>query len=123
VKASTPAHERILRRVALQGDCWIYTGADNGKGYGVVGVGSMRDGSRRTEYAHRVIYCAFVGPIPDGYVIDHVRARGCRSTKCVNPAHLEAVSNRENVCRGDRPRQLAEENRDQARRQGQRRWR
>lgn len=46
--------------------------------------------------AHRMAYEHFKGPIPDGLYIDHL----CRVRCCVNPDHLEAVSNRENILRG-----------------------
>ena len=48
-------------------------------------------------YAHRAAYELFVGPIPSGYEIDHL----CRVRDCVNPDHLEAVTRRENLLRGD----------------------
>jgi hypothetical protein len=48
------------------------------------------------QYAHRLANGHFVGPIPNGLVIDHT----CRESACVNPAHLEAVSNAENLRRG-----------------------
>ena len=41
----------------------------------------------------------FKGTIPQGLVIDHL----CRNKSCVNPAHLEAVTNTENVLRGEAP--------------------
>lgn len=47
--------------------------------------------------AHRWSYEHFVGPIPDGYVIDHL----CKVTLCVNPAHLEPVTQRTNLHRSD----------------------
>src|SRR5581483_10202744 len=54
--------------------------------------------------AHRVVYQAFVGEIPAGYTIDHVRANGCTRTDCVNYlCHLEVVTMRENVLRGGGP--------------------
>ena len=49
--------------------------------------------------AHRYSYECLVGPIPDGLVIHH----SCRNIKCVNPDHLEAVTNRENLIRGEGP--------------------
>jgi hypothetical protein len=61
------------------------------KGYGVL---STVDGNR---YAHRLAYELLVGPIPEGLHIDHL----CRRPECVNPAHLEPVTNVENIRRGN----------------------
>jgi len=47
--------------------------------------------------AHRAVYQLLVGPIPLGLQIDHL----CRNRVCVNPAHLEAVTQRENIRRSD----------------------
>lgn len=46
--------------------------------------------------AHRAVYELLVGPIADGLVIDHL----CRKPSCVNPSHLEAVTQSENLKRG-----------------------
>ncbi len=51
------------------------------------------------KYAHRVVYEQNFGPIPDGYEVDHVYARGCRYKHCIEPSHLEAVSKLENKMR------------------------
>ena len=67
--------------------CWIWTAAKNRHGYGKFRL----DG--RMQYAHRVSFAAVNGPIPDGKVIDHT----CNVRACVNPAHLHAVSQTENV--------------------------
>jgi hypothetical protein len=72
------------------GRCWLWTGSGNGRGYGQIGEGN------RNLYAHRVAYELAIGPIPIGKQIDHL----CRVRNCVNPAHLEAVTQKENVERG-----------------------
>ncbi len=75
--------------------CWLWTGSNNGVGYGEY----QHDGKK--QYAHRVAYMIFVGPIPPGLELDHVKSRGCTSRSCCNPAHLEAVTRTENIIRGD----------------------
>lgn len=67
-------------------DCIIWTGAQNSRGYGCFAV----DG--KSELAHRLAYMDKVGPIPDGMTIDHL----CRVHSCVNPDHLEVVTQGEN---------------------------
>ena len=75
--------ERFERRyVVAESGCWLWTGPLNNTGYGCFA---------RTS-AHRWAYAAMVGPIPDGYQIDHL----CRVRRCVNPSHLEAVTRSEN---------------------------
>lgn len=71
--------------------CWLWVAADNGVGYG-----AFWDGNRQVS-AHRWAYEALVGPIPEGLVLDHL----CRTRHCVNPDHLEPVTPRENVMRGN----------------------
>lgn len=46
--------------------------------------------------AHRIMYKIFRGPIPSDRVLDHL----CRNRSCMNPDHLEAVTQRENILRG-----------------------
>lgn len=85
--------ERIQKRLDKTGDCWLWTGALNGYGYGRI----------RSQYVlyriHRVAYEATVGPIPHGQPLDHL----CRVRHCANPAHLEPVTEQENVLRGIGP--------------------
>lgn len=79
----------------LKTGCWPWTGRRSKGGYG-------RCRYRRKMWSvHRLVYTLLVGPIPEGLTIDHVRARGCASTACCNPAHLEPVTLRENLLRGD----------------------
>lgn len=73
-------------------DCWVWTASLNSAGYGRL----REHPSNKTLLAHRVSYEAFVGPIADGLVLDHL----CRNRACINPVHLEAVSFKENVRRG-----------------------
>ncbi len=54
-------------------------------------------GARR---AHRMAYEYWNGPIADGLVVDHVHEKGCRSTLCCAPDHLDTVTQAENVARG-----------------------
>lgn len=83
--------ERLLQSVTKTDTCWVWTGHLRGNGYG----GFRVDG--RDEYVHRYAYRQMVGPIPLGFQIDHL----CRNRLCVNPAHLEAVTQRENLLRGE----------------------
>lgn len=74
--------------------CWTWIGTRHGGGYGVIKRAGVQ------VRAHRIAYELYVGPIPAGLQIDHVKARGCVSRLCVNPAHLEAVTQQENLRRG-----------------------
>lgn len=88
--------DRFWAKVDASGDCWIWTGAVIRK-HGQFGVGR---GLRM--YAHRYAYTTLVGAIPAGLTLDHL----CRQPLCVNPDHLEPVSNRTNVLRGFGPSAL-----------------
>ena len=87
---SMAATERFAARVNKTETCWLWTGTITSLGYGQF----MVDG--RTVSTHRWSYEHHVGPIPSGLVIDHL----CRVRNCVNPEHLEPVTNAENVLRG-----------------------
>lgn len=82
-----------VRDVGFTSPCWVWT---RGKGRGGYGQTWFPD-AKATRRAHRVAYEAFVRPIPPELVIDHL----CRNPSCVNPAHLEPVTNRENLRRGE----------------------
>ena len=79
--------------------CFIWMGALNYNGYGKMGLGYSAEGNNRMQYAHIAAYEHFIGPVPKGLVLDHK----CRMRCCVNPDHLEPVTYRENIMRGEGP--------------------
>lgn len=84
--------EDVLRRIHVTDyGCWLWMGERNSHGYGRVSWRAQR------MLVHRLVYEQVVGPVPDGLVIDHL----CRVTDCCNPAHLEPVTQQENMRRGD----------------------
>ena len=88
--------QRILSRVDIVGECWIWNGAKKGSGlksYGHLTVGSRTDGSRKTVSAHRFSYEVFIGEIPDGHCVCHT----CDTPSCVNPSHLFIGTIQDNV--------------------------
>lgn len=89
----------VARHVQADGDCVIWLGARNNRGYGSVGVGG-----KRTALVHRHVYEATVAPIPADMTIDHL----CRNKLCVNVEHLEVVTRSENSKRAARHRYPAD---------------
>lgn len=86
----TDLPKRMQSKITVQGDCWIWTGAKNSKGYG-----SVSNGFGSSVLAHRKSFELANGNIPAGLQIDHL----CNTPPCVNPAHLEAVTGAENMRR------------------------
>lgn len=83
--------ERIIRDAFT--DCWHWPGSTMGRGagYGHVWIGG------RLRTLHVLLWERLHGPVPPGLELDHL----CRNTRCCNPDHLEAITHRENILRGD----------------------
>lgn len=85
--------ERFWSKVDKTDDCWLWTGYIKPNGYATFYPGGGRHVDK--VYVHRWAYEATRGLILDGLEVDHL----CNVRHCVNPAHLEAVSRRENLDR------------------------
>lgn len=87
--------ERLFANITEdQSGCWLWTGTIVGTGYGHL------HWQGRGRPAHRLMYEFMVVEIPEGLDLDHL----CRVRECVNPWHLDPVTRRVNIVRGDAPR-------------------
>lgn len=73
--------------------CWLWKASKCARGY------AQTTFLGRRMMAHRAVYIFLKGPIPDGMTLDHL----CRVRNCVNPGHLEPVTNKVNTLRGNNP--------------------
>lgn len=88
--------ERIQSRImpcATTG-CWLWAGCLNKQtGYGAVSW------KLKARPVHRLVWEILAGPVPHGLQIDHL----CRERSCCNPLHLEPVTQKTNILRGESP--------------------
>lgn len=91
--------ERLAARIRVDDEtgCHVWFGTINHHGYGRITAPS--DWAKTKIATHRAAWVLANGPIPIGLELDHL----CRNRSCCNPAHLELVTHRENVARGDAP--------------------
>jgi hypothetical protein len=73
--------EHLAKKTANQGDCLIWTGPLNIGGYGYLQIGGVNG---RKALAHRLVWEAANGPIPDGWFVCH----RCDNRRCVRLDHL-----------------------------------
>lgn len=79
-------------------ECWPWALSLDRYGYGRFNV-TIAHGKKAYTGAHRAMWLATRGDIPDGLMVDHL----CRNRACINPSHMELVTNRVNVERGATP--------------------
>lgn len=92
IAAAQDVRARILARVAMpegEGGCWLWQRSLHRNGYGYIAINGKQ------KRAHRIAYQQWKGEIAEGLDLDHL----CRVRGCVNPAHLEPVTRKENVAR------------------------
>jgi hypothetical protein len=89
-----PYEDRFMRHVSPEPNsgCWLWEAHVSKEGYGRFHTPDGRHG-----WAHRISYELFKGSIPNGLHLDHL----CRVRCCVNPDHLEPVTQTENNFRGE----------------------
>ncbi len=79
------------------GPCWLWEGLLDKHGYGIAYRPSTKTKKKGNIGAHRKSYILINGAVGDNLDIDHL----CRVHACVNPNHLEPVTHRENILRGE----------------------
>lgn len=90
------ALERFLSHIETpdgREGCWLWTGAKNEDGYGRFSY------ENRLWLPHKWLWELGHGPVPEGLVLDHLPH--CRNRACVNPTHLEPITQQDNVKRGN----------------------
>ncbi|MFF9653055.1 HNH endonuclease signature motif containing protein [Streptomyces sp. NPDC014622] len=77
----------MLDRAVVVGECLVYSNYKDKRGYG------RFNHAGKYALAHRFIYAQKVGPLDDALVVHHK----CGNSSCINPKHLQAVTQLENV--------------------------
>jgi hypothetical protein len=93
-----PAYENLRHRISelseqvTESGCWLWLGVLNDRGWG-----ERIYVSGKFKSPHKAAYEEYIGPVPGKLQLDHK----CRVRCCVNPWHLEPVTAKENLMRGN----------------------
>jgi hypothetical protein len=87
---------RLATDPTVADQCWEWPGFTDKGGYAHVNI-RRSDGRCTTMVAHKRAYTVLVGRVPKGKQLDHL----CRNRRCFNPKHLEPVTCRVNIMRGE----------------------
>lgn len=93
LKEYLKTHWRDSIRLDPEKGCWEWLGSLNSAGYSSTAIRKLAPGE---SMGHRVSYIVVYGKPPKGMVLDHL----CEVKHCINPEHLEAVTQKENLRRG-----------------------
>ena len=83
--------QRFFEKIKHNGLCWEWKGCKLESGYGMFSLNG------KLGYAHRASYILFRGLIQTKFVVHHL----CKNRSCVNPIHLESITQKDNLLKGD----------------------
>lgn len=89
--------QRFMSHVEVTESCWLWMAQRSPLGYG-----RFYSGKPGTTVAHRWLWQELNVPLPQCLTIDHL----CRNPSCVNPDHLDPVTQAINTWRGQNPMML-----------------
>lgn len=90
MKINTLLKNILFVKKDSKSQCYNWTSFVRRDGYGVIWI------KNKNIPVHRFFYELLVDTIPKGFVLDHL----CRNRKCVNPDHMEVVTDKINILRG-----------------------
>ena len=89
MKSTMTSQQKKLFEMSQQLDdsvCWLWQGQISNSGYGRLNL-TQQDSSVKMVSAQSASYLAFLGTIPDGYLVK----QRCGNRLCINPEHLELI--------------------------------